>query len=104
MKSQTPYIFHPLDGQRPRLLPTFATDNKTSITIVTTIPPNRLVNEERTLEFEIEPGMVDGQEHRFVGEGEPHIDGDPGDLIIRIKTQPHPRLVLRPLCSVCRVW
>lgn len=38
--------------------------------------------------------MVDGQEHRFVGEGEPHIDGDPGDLIIRIKTQPHPRSVL----------
>lgn len=52
-----------------------------------------LVNEERTLEFEIEPGMVDGQEHRFIGEGEPHIDGDPGDLIIRIKTLPHERLV-----------
>lgn len=49
----------------------------------------RLVNEERTLEFEIEPGMVDGQEHRFIGEGEPHIDGEPGDLVIRIKTQPH---------------
>lgn len=47
------------------------------------------MNEERTLEFEIEPGMVDGQEHRFIGEGEPHIDGEPGDLVIRIKTQPH---------------
>ena len=60
----------------------------------------RLVNEERTLEFEIEPGMVDGQEHRFVGEGEPHIDGDPGDLIIRIKTQPHLRLAVHLICHV----
>ncbi|XP_045123335.1 dnaJ homolog shv-like [Portunus trituberculatus] len=58
-------------------------------------PNVKLVNEERTLEFEIEPGMVDGQEHRFVGEGEPHIDGDPGDLIIRIKTQPHLRFERR---------
>lgn len=49
----------------------------------------RLVNEERTLEVEIEPGMVDGQETRFVAEGEPHIDGDPGDLVLRIKTLPH---------------
>ncbi|XP_064105446.1 dnaJ homolog shv-like [Macrobrachium nipponense] len=58
-------------------------------------PNVRLVNEEKTLEFEIEPGMVDGQEHRFIGEGEPHIDGDPGDLIIIIKTQPHERFERR---------
>ncbi|XP_053636856.1 dnaJ homolog shv [Cherax quadricarinatus] len=58
-------------------------------------PNVKLVNEERTLEFEIEPGMVDGQEHRFIGEGEPHIDGDPGDLIIRIKTMPHERFERR---------
>lgn len=51
----------------------------------------RLVNEERTLEFEVEPGMTDGQEHRFIAEGEPHIDGEPGDLRIRIKTAPHSR-------------
>lgn len=49
----------------------------------------RLVNEERTLEIEVEPGMTDGQETRFVAEGEPHIDGDPGDLLLRIKTMPH---------------
>ncbi|MCL4124062.1 UNVERIFIED_CONTAM: hypothetical protein GTU68_059006 [Idotea baltica] len=54
-------------------------------------PNVKLVNEERTLEFEIEPGMVDGQEHTFIGEGEPHIDGDPGDLVIKIKTMPHDR-------------
>lgn len=50
----------------------------------------RLVNEERQLEIEIEPGMVDGQETRFVAEGEPHLDGDPGDLILKIQTLPHP--------------
>lgn len=49
----------------------------------------RLVNEERTLEIEIEAGMVDGQETKFVAEGEPHVDGEPGDLILKIKTQTH---------------
>lgn len=34
--------------------------------------------------------MVDGQETRFVAEGEPHLDGDPGDLILKIQTLPHP--------------
>lgn len=48
-----------------------------------------LVNEERVLEIEVEPGMKDGQEQKFVAEGEPHIDGDPGDLIFKIKTLPH---------------
>ncbi|CAL4059590.1 unnamed protein product, partial [Meganyctiphanes norvegica] len=58
-------------------------------------PNVKLVNEERTLEFEIELGMTDGQEHRFIGEGEPHIDGDPGDLVIRINTEPHSRFERR---------
>ncbi|XP_046386978.1 dnaJ homolog shv [Ischnura elegans] len=53
-------------------------------------PNVKLVNEERTLEVEVEAGMADGQESRFVAEGEPHIDGDPGDLIIRVKAMPHP--------------
>lgn len=48
------------------------------------------MNEERVLEVEIETGMVDGQETTFVAEGEPHLDGDPGDLKIKIKTIPHP--------------
>lgn len=51
----------------------------------------RFVNEEKTLEIEVEPGMVDGQEHRFVAEGEPHVDGEPGDLRVRIRTMPHLR-------------
>ena len=28
--------------------------------------------------------MRDGQEYPFVAEGEPHIDGEPGDLRFRI--------------------
>jgi len=54
-----------------------------------------LVNEERTLEVEVEPGMVDGQEQKFVAEGEPHLDGEPGDLILRIKTLPHKKFERR---------
>lgn len=50
----------------------------------------RFVSEESTLEIEIEPGMLDNQETKFTFEGEPHIDGDPGDLIFKIKTVPHP--------------
>lgn len=46
-------------------------------------PNVKLVNEERILEVEVEPGMVDNQETKFTAEGEPHIDGEPGDLIIK---------------------
>lgn len=59
-------------------------------TVCDECPNVQLVNEERTLEMEIEPGMVDGQETKFTAEGEPHLDGEPGDLILKIKTQPHP--------------
>ncbi|XP_057671814.1 dnaJ homolog shv [Diorhabda carinulata] len=52
-------------------------------------PNVKLVNEEKLLEMEVEPAMVDGQETKFVAEGEPHLDGEPGDLILKIKTQPH---------------
>ncbi|XP_065352807.1 dnaJ homolog shv [Cloeon dipterum] len=58
-------------------------------------PNVKLVNEERTLEVEIEPGMVDGQEQKFVAEGEPHLDGEPGDLILKIRTAPHSRFERR---------
>ena len=46
-------------------------------------PNVKLVNEERILEVEIETGVMDGQETKFVAEGEPHMDGEPGDLIIK---------------------
>ena len=41
------------------------------------------------MEVEIESGMSDGMETKFVAEGEPHLDGEPGDLIVKIRTYPH---------------
>lgn len=58
-------------------------------TVCEDCPNVKLVSEERILEVEIEPGMKNGQEHKFVAEGEPNIDGDQGDLIVRINTLRH---------------
>ena len=55
----------------------------------------RFVTEEHLLEVEIETGMDDGMESKFVAEGEPHMDGEPGDLVLKIKTEPHPRFERR---------
>nr|ACO10834.1 DnaJ homolog subfamily B member 11 precursor [Caligus rogercresseyi] len=52
-------------------------------------PNVKFVNEEHLLEVEVEVGMTNGMETKFVAEGEPHLDGDPGDLIIKIRTEPH---------------
>ncbi|KAK4737992.1 hypothetical protein R3W88_001689 [Solanum pinnatisectum] len=38
---------------------------------------------------DIEKGMQDGQEVVFYEDGEPKIDGEPGDLKFRIRTAPH---------------
>merc|ERR1712172_440148 len=54
-------------------------------------PNVKFVQEEHHLEVEIETGMMDGMEHKFHAEGEPHMDGEPGDLILKIATEPHPR-------------
>lgn len=48
-------------------------------------PNVQLVSEEKTLEVEVEVGMREDQEQVFSGEGEPHIEGEPGDLRFRIK-------------------
>ena len=53
------------------------------------------MNEERQLEIEIEPGMINGQEIKFVHEGEPHVDGEPGDLIFKIKALVHEKFERR---------
>lgn len=58
-------------------------------TVCDECPNVKMVNEERLLEIEIERGMSDGQETKFIAEGEPHMDGEPGDLIIKINTLPH---------------
>ncbi|XP_077861692.1 LOW QUALITY PROTEIN: dnaJ homolog subfamily B member 11-like [Saccoglossus kowalevskii] len=48
------------------------------------------ITEEKLLEIEIEPGMRDGHVYPFLSEGEPHIDGEPGDLRFIIKQAKHP--------------
>ncbi|XP_041375031.1 dnaJ homolog subfamily B member 11-like isoform X2 [Gigantopelta aegis] len=58
-------------------------------------PNVKFVPEEKLLEIEIEAGMRDGQEYPFVAEGEPHIDGEPGDLRFKIKQIKHPRFERR---------
>ncbi|XP_071112173.1 dnaJ homolog shv-like [Haliotis cracherodii] len=58
-------------------------------------PNVRFVPEEKLLEIEIESGMRDGQEYPFVAEGEPHIDGEPGDLRFKIKQTKHKKFERR---------
>jgi len=53
-------------------------------------PNVKFVNEEKVLELEIEPGMEEGAIYPFVGEGDPNVDGDPGDLNFKIKVLKHP--------------
>ena len=50
-------------------------------------PNIKFVNEEHHLEVEVEQGMTDGMETKFVAEGEPHVDGEPGDLILKIQAR-----------------
>ncbi|KAG5447191.1 DnaJ sub B member 11 [Clonorchis sinensis] len=52
-------------------------------------PNVEFYQEERHLELEIEAGMRDGQLYPFVSEGEPHMDGEPGDLKFRVRQQKH---------------
>lgn len=59
-------------------------------TVCDDCPNMELTTQEKLLEVEVEPGMKEGAEQKFHGEGEPHIDGDPGDLKVRITTLPHP--------------
>jgi DnaJ family protein B protein 11 len=46
--------------------------------------------EQITLQAEVEPGMRDGSVITFPGQGEPDLDGEPGDLKLRIQQSPHP--------------
>jgi len=50
----------------------------------------KLEREKDTITVHVEPGMTDGQEIAFFGEGEPMVDGEPGDLKFKIRTLPHP--------------
>ncbi|AQK84387.1 dnaJ protein ERDJ3B [Zea mays] len=54
-------------------------------------PNVKFVREGEFLTVDIEKGMKDAQEVLFFEEGEPKIDGEPGDLKFRIRTAPHDR-------------
>lgn len=47
------------------------------------------------IQVEIEVGMEEFQEQVFVGEGEPHIEGEPGDLKFRLRLEKHSRFERR---------
>lgn len=50
----------------------------------------RLVTVTEELDLEIEPGMKDGMTQKFSGKGEPHVEGESGDLYFEVKTVRHP--------------
>lgn len=58
-------------------------------------PNVALAQESKTLEVEIEVGVDEGHVQEFQGEGEPHIEGDPGDLKFVIRIEKHPRFERR---------
>lgn len=53
-------------------------------------PNVQLVREAETLAVHVDAGMADGQQITFFEEGEPMIDGEAGDLVLTLRTQPHP--------------
>ena len=62
----------------------FNQNNSSQATFSNDIFDFRFVNEEKSLEMEVEPGMEEGTEYPFYGEGEPDIDGEPGDIAFKI--------------------
>jgi len=54
-------------------------------------PGVKLVTEQEEIELEIEPGMVNGMQQKFTGKGEPHMEGEHGDLIFKVQTHRHDR-------------
>jgi DnaJ-related protein SCJ1 len=56
---------------------------------------NKVVRTDKTLDLMIERGMPDGHEVVFEKEGEQSPGIIPGDVVIKLKTKPHPRFVRR---------
>ena len=51
----------------------------------------KLVREKTKLAVTLDPGTPPNTEIKFFEEGEPHVDGDPGDLVFVVRPRPHPR-------------
>ena len=48
-----------------------------------------------TIQIAVEPGEKDGEEFLFYDEGEPIVDGEPGDLRVVLEEVPHSRFQRR---------
>ena len=48
-------------------------------------PNVKLVGNDEELEIEIERGMDEGHKIEYFGEGEPKLDGEPGDLSVVLR-------------------
>lgn len=53
-------------------------------------PNVKLISDDEELEIEIERGMDHGHELEYFGEGEPELDGEPGDLKVVLRLVKHP--------------
>lgn len=53
----------------------------------------KFARESETLQVTVEPGMKDNEEINFFEEGEPMIDGEPGDLKFVLRTRPDKRFL-----------
>lgn len=62
-------------------------------------PNVKLVSDDEELEIEIERGMDHGHEIEYFGEGEPQLDGEPGDLkvVLRSLTNKKSLFILKPI-------
>ena len=58
-------------------------------------PNVKYERESEALTVSVEPGMEDGQQIMFFEEGEPLVDGEAGDLMVWLRTQPHPHFERR---------
>jgi len=52
-------------------------------------PNVKLERAREPITVHVEPGMVEGQEVVFFEEGEPLVDGEPGDLKFKVRTVAH---------------
>lgn len=52
-------------------------------------PAVKMEREREAINVHVEPGMPEGHEITFFEEGEPIVDGEPGDLRFRVRTAPH---------------
>ncbi|GIL44654.1 hypothetical protein Vafri_2171 [Volvox africanus] len=60
-----------------------------------TCPGVKLEREQEPITVHIEPGMTDGQQITFFEEGEPLVDGEPGDLVFVVRQTPDARFERR---------